>query len=217
MGGFKTGFMLQGQFLGGDVTGPEELASWSMSQVWVGQGHQSAKSEKISNTIFKFYYRETSHRASPMTINQLLTPSAIKELTNILWSFFHVSTDGSTSVFQLGLEKNWQVNTTCVVECPVNCQLSDWSSWSECSPVRGLTGSPVWKGTRTRNISCVVSDGSVDDFSKVVDEEFCANIEPMIDANKNMILEETCALPCPESCYRICFKKTRRKLKMRRL
>lgn len=53
------------------------------------------------------------------------------------------------------------------------------------------------EGTRTRNVSCIVSDGSADDFSKVVDEEFCADIELIIDGNKNMVLEETCTEPCP--------------------
>ncbi|XP_012494191.1 PREDICTED: thrombospondin type-1 domain-containing protein 7A [Propithecus coquereli] len=151
---------------------------------------------------------------------------------------------------ELGLEKNWQMNTSCVVECPVNCQLSDWSLWSECSQTCGLTGKMIrrrtvtqpfqgdgrpcpslmdqskpcpvkpcyrWQygqwspcqvqeaqcgeGTRTRNISCVVSDGSADDFRKVVDEEFCADIEPIIDGNRNMVVEETCTQPCPGDCY----------------
>ncbi|KAB1275953.1 Thrombospondin type-1 domain-containing protein 7A [Camelus dromedarius] len=57
------------------------------------------------------------------------------------------------------------------------------------------------EGTRTRNISCVVSDGSADDFSKVVDEEFCTDIEPIIDGIKKMVLEETCTQPCPGDCY----------------
>ncbi|XP_025235320.1 thrombospondin type-1 domain-containing protein 7A [Theropithecus gelada] len=151
---------------------------------------------------------------------------------------------------ELGLEKNWQMNTSCMVECPVNCQLSDWSPWSECSQTCGLTGKMIrrrtvtqpfqgdgrpcpslmdqskpcpvkpcyqWQygqwspcqvqeaqcgeGTRTRNVSCIVSDGSADDFSKVVDEEFCADIELIIDGNKNMVLEETCTEPCPGDCY----------------
>ncbi|KAM4689624.1 thrombospondin type-1 domain-containing protein 7A [Discoglossus pictus] len=47
----------------------------------------------------------------------------------------------------LGLEKTWQMNISCVVECPVNCQLSDWSPWSECSKECGLTGRMVRKRT----------------------------------------------------------------------
>ncbi|KAK7823560.1 hypothetical protein U0070_004674 [Myodes glareolus] len=57
------------------------------------------------------------------------------------------------------------------------------------------------EGTRTRNISCVVTDGSTDDFSKVVDEEFCADIELIVDGNKQIVLEETCTQPCPGDCY----------------
>nr|XP_034985345.1 thrombospondin type-1 domain-containing protein 7A isoform X1 [Zootoca vivipara] len=151
---------------------------------------------------------------------------------------------------KLGLEKTWHMNTSCVVECPVNCQLSDWSPWSECSQACGLAGRmlrrrtiiqpfqgdgrpcpslmeqfkpcPVkpcyrWQysqwdeckvenaqcgeGTRVRNISCVVYDGSSDDAGKIVDEEFCGEIEPVVDGNKKMVLEETCTLPCPGDCY----------------
>uniref|UniRef100_A0A8C6LSW7 Thrombospondin type-1 domain-containing protein 7A n=1 Tax=Nothobranchius furzeri TaxID=105023 RepID=A0A8C6LSW7_NOTFU len=41
---------------------------------------------------------------------------------------------------ELSLEKNWLMNVSCTVECPVNCQLSDWSAWSECSQTCGLEG-----------------------------------------------------------------------------
>lgn len=43
-------------------------------------------------------------------------------------------------LFQLGLERKWQMNASCVVECPVNCQLSDWSPWSQCTHTCGLAG-----------------------------------------------------------------------------
>uniref|UniRef100_A0A8D2LWY1 Thrombospondin type-1 domain-containing protein 7A n=1 Tax=Varanus komodoensis TaxID=61221 RepID=A0A8D2LWY1_VARKO len=151
---------------------------------------------------------------------------------------------------ELGLEKTWHMNTSCVVECPVNCQLSDWSPWSECSQACGLAGKMIrrrtviqpfqgdgrpcpsqmeqfkpcpvkpcyrWQyshwaeckvedaqcgeGTKVRNISCVVYDGSSEDIGKIVDEDFCGEIEPVVDGHKKIVLEETCTLPCPGDCY----------------
>ncbi|XP_030638046.1 thrombospondin, type I, domain containing 7Ab [Chanos chanos] len=151
---------------------------------------------------------------------------------------------------ELRLEKKWQMNSSCMVECPVNCQLSDWSSWSECSQTCGLEGkmwrrrtvvqapqgdgrpcSPQmeqWKpcpvrpcyrwqyspwsecrveevvcgeGLRFRNLTCFVSDGSREGESSLVEEELCSGLEQAVDGDKDIVLEETCTLPCPGDCY----------------
>uniref|UniRef100_A0A3Q2FT45 Thrombospondin, type I, domain containing 7Aa n=1 Tax=Cyprinodon variegatus TaxID=28743 RepID=A0A3Q2FT45_CYPVA len=46
------------------------------------------------------------------------------------------------------IKRKWQMNASCVVECPVNCQLSEWSAWSECTHTCGLAG----KLLRTRTV-----------------------------------------------------------------
>ncbi|KAG8550941.1 hypothetical protein GDO81_025392 [Engystomops pustulosus] len=50
-------------------------------------------------------------------------------------------------------------------------------------------------------MSCVVYDGSREDAGKVVDEEFCGDIELVVDGDVNIVLEESCTVPCPGDCY----------------
>lgn len=47
----------------------------------------------------------------------------------------------------------------------------------------------------------MVYDGSSDDNGKIVDEEFCGEIEPVVDGSKKIVLEETCTLPCPGNSF----------------
>ncbi|XP_056154112.1 thrombospondin type-1 domain-containing protein 7A [Lampris incognitus] len=151
---------------------------------------------------------------------------------------------------ELGLERKWQMNASCVVECPVNCQLSDWSAWSACTHSCGLAGKlwrrrtviqaaqgdgrpcpsqmQQWKpcpvkpcyswhysswsecksegarcgeGLRFRNVSCFVSDGSRQGKSSLVDDELCGDLEPSVDGDKQITLQEPCIVPCPGECY----------------
>lgn len=52
-------------------------------------------------------------------------------------------------------------------------------------------------GTRYRNLSCFVSDGSSDGEGSQVDEELCSSLELAVDGDKQIRLKEACVLPCP--------------------
>lgn len=52
-------------------------------------------------------------------------------------------------------------------------------------------------GTRYRNLTCLVSDGSGGGESSVADEELCSSLELAVDGDKQIVLSEACTLPCP--------------------
>lgn len=57
-------------------------------------------------------------------------------------------------------------------------------------------------GMRYRNLSCFVSDGSIDGKvgdGSLVDEELCSSLELAVDGDKQIRLKEACTLPCPGS------------------
>ncbi|KTG40301.1 hypothetical protein cypCar_00004875 [Cyprinus carpio] len=82
--------------------------------------------------------------------------------------------------------------------CPVRpCYRWQYGPWSECRVEEVVCG----VGLRFRNLSCFVSDGSGDGKSSIVEEELCARLEQAVDGDQNIILEETCTLPCPGDCY----------------
>lgn len=60
-----------------------------------------------------------------------------------------------------------------------------------------LQGAQCGEGLRFRNVSCFVSDGLGTGEGSLVDEELCGDLEQMVDGDKQIILEESCTVPCP--------------------
>ncbi|XP_016094391.1 thrombospondin type-1 domain-containing protein 7A-like [Sinocyclocheilus grahami] len=82
--------------------------------------------------------------------------------------------------------------------CPVKpCYSWRYSTWSPCRS----EGARCGEGLRFRNVSCFVSDGSGKDPGSMVDEELCGDLEQTVDEDKQIILQESCTVPCPGECY----------------
>lgn len=97
------------------------------------------------------------------------------------------------------------------------CYRWTFSAWSSCRvdarqrPALGVGGSAhsltrlspqdveCGHGTRSRNLTCVVSDGSGSEGGGEVDEELCEGVEPAVDGDT--ALKEACTLPCPGSTH----------------
>ncbi|KAF3833452.1 hypothetical protein F7725_024656 [Dissostichus mawsoni] len=111
-----------------------------------------------------------------------------------------VRSDGKS----LGLDRKWQMNASCVVECPVNCQLSDWSTWSECTHTCGLADEAVetLPGEALLQLELRAwSDCKSEEDSSLVEEELCSDLQPSVEGDPNIVLQEPCTVPCPGECY----------------
>jgi len=58
-------------------------------------------------------------------------------------------------------------------------------------------GARCGEGLRFRNVSCFVSDGSGQQGSSLVDDELCGDLEPSVDGDPHVVLQEACTVPCP--------------------
>ncbi|XP_055083740.1 thrombospondin type-1 domain-containing protein 7A [Periophthalmus magnuspinnatus] len=202
----------------------------------------------LNLNCFNYFYNITEWSTCQLSPNAVCGPGLKTRMLDC------VRSDGKSVDMrfceELNLEKRWQMNMSCTVECPVNCQLSEWSSWSQCSHTCGLEGRmwrsrwvlqasqgdgrpcpshmqqwkpcPVrpcysWRysqwsecrvenvvcgdGLRFRNLTCWVSDGSVEDPGAQVEEELCSGLDLEVDGDKKISLKESCTLPCPGECY----------------
>lgn len=70
-----------------------------------------------------------------------------------------------------------------------------WSTHAVCLVVH--QGARCGEGLRFRNVSCFVSDGSSQQDRSMVDDDLCGDLEPTVDGDPNIIVQEPCTVPCP--------------------
>ena len=59
-------------------------------------------------------------------------------------------------------------------------------------------GARCGEGLRFRNVSCFVSDGAGrQDSSSMVDDELCGELEPSVEGEPDLVLQQGCTVPCP--------------------
>ncbi|KAG8000762.1 Thrombospondin type-1 domain-containing protein 7B [Nibea albiflora] len=100
----------------------------------------------LNSTCFTYQYRVSDWSTCQLRENAICGQGSRLRLLDCIRS------DGKIVELkkceQFGLINKWGLSESCVVDCPVSCILSDWSSWADCSHTCGSQGQSV----RTRRI-----------------------------------------------------------------
>ncbi|KAF7655323.1 hypothetical protein LDENG_00057900 [Lucifuga dentata] len=100
----------------------------------------------LNTTCFTYEYRVSDWSTCLLSENAICGHGSRLRLLDCIRSDGKVVE--SRMCEQFGLITNWNLSESCMVDCPVSCLLSDWSSWAECLQSCGSQAQSV----RTRRI-----------------------------------------------------------------
>uniref|UniRef100_A0AAY4ECW1 Thrombospondin type-1 domain-containing protein 7A n=1 Tax=Denticeps clupeoides TaxID=299321 RepID=A0AAY4ECW1_9TELE len=92
----------------------------------------------LNSTCFSYQYNVSDWSTCQLSENALCGQGTRTRFLDCIRSDGKVVDSGLCE--ELDLEKQWRLTMSCAVDCPINCIVSAWTPWTECSQTCGNQG-----------------------------------------------------------------------------